>query len=48
MQVPSADGHGVEALRGLRVLLQAAGGQTVQQAGLTGSVETQDEDLGPN
>lgn len=47
MQVLPADGHGVEALRGLHVVLQAAGGQAVQQAGLTGSIQTQNQNLGP-
>lgn len=39
------DGDGVEALCRLYVLLRAAGGQRLQQAGLSGSIETQNQNL---
>lgn len=46
VQVLPADGDGVEALRGLHVHLRAAGGPAAQQAGLSGSVQTQNQNLG--
>lgn len=41
VQVLSVDGNGVEALRRLHVLLQAASGPAVEQTGLTSSIQTQ-------
>lgn len=41
------DGDGVEALAGLDILLQAAGGPVMQQAGFPSSIQTQNQDLGP-
>lgn len=47
MDVVSVDGDGVEALARVDVLLQAAGGPVAQQAGFSGSIQTQNQDLGP-
>lgn len=48
MQVVPVDGDSVEALRGLHILLRAAGGPAAQQAGLPSSIQTQDQNLGPS
>lgn len=47
VQVVPVDGDGVEALRGLHVHLWATGGPAAQQAGLSRSIQTQNQDLGP-
>lgn len=48
VQVVFADGDGVESFRRLRVLIQAAAGETVQQARLSGSLQTQNQNLSPS
>ena len=45
LQVFSVDGDGVEALGGHHVLFQTPRGETVEQAGLPGPVQTQNQHL---